>query len=78
MGSPQKTLVTLTPTKCKVSYDDKHKAEKVLGLNERKLEGSGGRKIRAWAVEARVTMWEAISHIQDKLESEERKQLKKN
>ena len=68
----------MTPTKCKVTYDDKRKAEKVLGLNERKLDGSGCRKIRACAVEARVTLWEAINHIQDKLESEERKQLKKN
>jgi hypothetical protein len=78
VGASPKNLVILGPTKCKVTYEDKRHAEKVVALNERRIEGSGGRKIRAAAVEARVTLWEAINYIQEKLETEDRKQLKKS
>ena len=77
VGASPKSLTTLSPTKCKVTYEDKRHAGKVVALNERKVEGSQGRKIRASAVEARVTLWEAINFIQEKLEAEDRKQLKR-
>jgi hypothetical protein len=76
VGGPPKTLVMEGTSKCKVTYDDKKLAEKVVCLNERRLEGMGGRKIRAAAVEARMTLDDAISHISQKLEDEERKFMK--
>ena len=76
IGGPPKMLIMEGNSKCRVVYDDKKLAEKVVCLNERRLEGMGGRKIRAAAVEARMTLQDAINHISQKLEDEERKIMK--
>jgi hypothetical protein len=75
VGEVPKTLSTLGPSKFRVTFDDKKLAEKAVGLNERRVEGTN-KKIRATLVESRVSLWEAISYITEKLEADDRKSMK--
>ena len=75
VGDVPKILLKLTPTTYCATFDAKKTAEKAVGLNERRLEGTG-KKIRATLVESRANLWDAISFITEKLEAEERKAMK--
>jgi len=55
VGEVPKTLSTLGPSKFRVTFDDKKLAEKAVGLNERRVEGTN-KKIRATLVESRVSL----------------------
>jgi hypothetical protein len=76
VGETPKTLNMQGPSRCRVTFQDKKVAERVVGLNERRVEEGSGKKIRATLVETRVNLWEAMNFVTEKLEEDERKSLK--
>ena len=75
VGDVPKSLLKLTPTTYRVTFDAKKTAEKAVGLNERRLEGTA-QKIRATILQSRANLLDAINFITENLEAEERKAMK--
>ena len=74
-GKAPKALEEISPTKWRVTWEEKQTAEKILSINGQKLKNQVG-VMRVKLMEMRLTMEEVMTLITDKLETTERRHLK--